>query len=462
MARITRDDIQHIEDEETLLHFLEEKLNLPIPEGLPLEDITSKFSNFALGLTGNIAEQVLDCQELGFVPGESSGIILIRFNNQLSYAGALRSIAEGLDKRGHNPEDLRFICMDKYFQPFAFAHFRDSDSKDWKAEVLNVFIWTQENTYIHTSWEHKFPASFFGEEPADRLEDDFEGKTEIKECNVIKRPLGYNLSTKLKTIGTPLGMLENISSGITTAYDRAFIIDARTREYLLAKDPDSIELIKRSPRVNRKWKCETKYLIGILSSHIKQWSWSDARSESEAERVFEEEYPAIYAHLRPHKDGLKKRTKSVQGKFYWEMSSKKLSSTPKRPKIIYPLSPTSMQAAYGNSEGIPTSSFFFIPTSDLSILAILNSDLSKWYVKTNYPKERSSQVSLKKANMKGFPIVPRTEKWKKKLSDLVQQILDAPNSPNVRNLEEEINMLVYGLYELTAAEIALIEKGNNL
>ena len=29
---ITRDDIQRIGDEDTLMHFLEEKLNLPIPE----------------------------------------------------------------------------------------------------------------------------------------------------------------------------------------------------------------------------------------------------------------------------------------------------------------------------------------------------------------------------------------------------------------------------------------------
>jgi hypothetical protein len=47
------------------------------------------------------------------------------------------------------------------------------------------------------------------------------------------------------------------------------------------------------------------------------------------------------------------------------------------------------------------------------------------------------------------------------LSNLVQQILGTPNSPAVSALEEEINMLVYDLYELTSAEIDLIEKGNN-
>lgn len=39
-------------------------------------------------------------------------------------------------------------------------------------------------------------------------------------------------------------------------------------------------------------------------------------------------------------------------------------------------------------------------------------------------------------------------------------MLDDPDSPMVPDLEEEINMLVYDLYDLTSTEIALIEKGH--
>ena len=59
------------------------------------------------------------------------------------------------------------------------------------------------------------------------------------------------------------------------------------------------------------------------------------------------------------------------------------------------------------------------------------------------------------------PIARWTEAQNAERSDLVQQILDAPNSPTVPTLEEEINMLVDNLYDLTSAEIALIEKGDN-
>lgn len=459
---ITQDDIQHIDNEETLLHFLEEKLNLPIPKGSALEDITIKFGKLALGLTGAVANQVLDCQELIVSPRQPSGIFLIRFNSESGYAETLRTFAGNLDRQVRNPADLRFICMNEYFRPFAIANFKDSGSKDWQTAVLNILAWTQENMHIYTSSEHELPANFFGQESTDESEYHPKDKTQINEFSVIESSSSQDLSTKLEDIGTRLGILENIYSGVTTGCDKALLIDEGTRKRLIDKDPNSRGLIKLSLRIKQKWTCQSKYLIYILSSptknkHIKQWPWSNARNESAAEHIFEETYPAIYAHLSRYTNELK--NKKVGGKFFWEMQSSKLYSMSKRPKIIYPLYPTSMQAAYG--EGIPTSSFKIIPTEDLSLLAILNSNCFQWYAKNNYPKSPSNQLSLKNGNMKNAPIAPRTEEEKKELSDLVQQILDAPNSPNVRNLEEEINMLVYDLYELTPAEIAFIEKGSN-
>ncbi len=464
MSKITRDDIQRIGDETTLLHFLEEKLNLPILGETTLAQIALPLPLPFLGLDDALAEQIIDCQDFSGLPKDNLGDrrpFFIRFRREQDYPEILRKVAEGLAQKNIDPSEIFFICADENFQPFAFAYFNDSTSRNWYTAVLTAFSWTRENTHINTGSEHELPASFFGEASADEFEDNLEDKTEINESNVIESPSDCAVSTKLETIGTRLGALENIYSGITTAYDLAFIIDAETRDRLCAKAPNSNELIKRSPRVNRKWTCDSKYLIYIPSSNIRQWRWSDARNESTAERIFEETYPAIYSYLNHHRDRLKKCNKSVQGKFYWERSSRRLDAMLKRPKIIYPLYPTSIQAVYDSLEGIPTSSFCIILTTDLSLLAILNSNCFQWYAKTNYQKQGSNQVSLKKGNMQNFPIAPQTETQKVELLNLVQQILDAPDSPNVPNLEEEINMLVYDLYDLTSAEIALIEKGHN-
>jgi hypothetical protein len=127
----------------------------------------------------------------------------------------------------------------------------------------------------------------------------------------------------------------------------------------------------------------------------------------------------------------------------------------------------SLDAGYDTSESFILGNWTcFIPTTDLSLLAILNSTSFHWYAKAKYQAEYKTEIprnwlTFKKANMKHFPVVNRTEIQKAELSNLVQQILDAPNSPAVPTLEEEINMLVYDLYELTTAEIALIEEESN-
>ena len=290
---ITQDDIQRIGDEAALLHFLEEKLNLPIPEGSALEDITIKFGKLALGLTGAVANQVLDCQELIVSPGQPSGIFLIRFNSESDYTEALRAVATGLDKPGRNPVDLRFICMNECFQPFAFAHFNDLKSGNWDKAVLTVFTWIQSHTRINTGSEHDLSTLF-----------------PLRKTNDLNR--SKTLLTKLQKIGTPLGKNENIHSGIGLKYKAAFVIDDATAKQLIADDWRSEELIKTFPDEYRKWKWESKHIIYIPSSKNKEWPWSGITDERKAEQVFTKEYPAISKRMkqRKYKDKLKKGKKA--------------------------------------------------------------------------------------------------------------------------------------------------------
>ena len=490
---ITREDIQRVGDEETLLHFLEEKLNLPVPESLPLEDITTKFANFALGLSGAVANQVLDCQELSVSPGKSSGIVLIRFNSRLVYTEALRAVAEGLDRLGRNPVDLCFICMNEYFQPFAIANFNDSESEDWQTAILNIRAWTQENTHIHTSSEHELPIGFFTNEPSGDNEDnkddplinkgideeiadndifanaDSRDKPPVNEPSEISNnktarhrinPISSNnLLSKLEDIGTPLERHKDITIyiGLDTTHKEAFVVDEHTCRHLIAKDSDSAKLIESFPessRIPRKWRWELSNIIYLKSSSNKQWPWS-GKDELEAERIFKDIYPAISEHMHKYKNILKRSVKPA--KYYWEIPARNMLQKLEHPKIIYPATGRFMPAAYDIDYRFLLSSSYFIPTTDLSLLAILNSKLFGWYThkKYQYPNKRLSFV---KKNMQNAPIVPRTEEQKSELSDLVQQILDVPNNPEVPHIEREIDQLVYKLYDLTPAETALIEE----
>ena len=448
MRIITRDDIQSIGDAASLMQFLDEKLGLPIPEGLNLRQIVTDFSPYSLGLSRDIANVVLDCQEISVSPGEPSGIFLIRFGDEPDYAEIVRRVSVALDRRGRNPGDFRFICAGENYQPFAFAYFSDSAEGDWQNAELTVFSWVETKTVVHTGARHELPDVFFPvppppDPPVPPL--------------VIDPTRAEALLAKLKNVGAPLGQQWTILSGnIVTGANRAFVIEEFKREQLIAQDPASVQLIRPLTRVHRKkkWVPERAYVIWIPNGRHKQWPWSSVENEAAAERIFADTYPAISNHLNRHREKLKNRSDHHQGEFYWELSVD--DQNPERlPRIIYQ-NHSPMRACYEESDALLFHLSFFISTRDLSLLAILNSTLFKWYAQSEWTTD-GTRLEFKRGIMEVFPVAKRTEAQKSALAEYVQLILDEPDSREVPALEEEIDALVYALYGLRDDEIELIE-----
>lgn len=463
MSKITQDDIQRIGDEETLLHFLEEKLNLPISKGTTLAQIALPLPLPFLGLNETFAEQIIDCQDFSGFPKNALGVrrpFLIRFRREQDYPEMLRKVAEGLSKRNINPAEIFFICADENFQPFALAYFNNSKTQDWNAGVLNIFIWVQGNTRVNTGSEHDLSAIFSSEASSTQPDDKSETKNTPADDKRKPNP-SENLLIKLQNIGTPLERYKDwdIHTGINLGYKNAFVIDEYTCDQLIAKNSSSADLIEQFPDKPGKWRWESRNIIYIPSSKNRRFPWSGIRSEPEAKHSFETTYPAISAHMDFYRDKLKKPTNPVV--FYWEFPPSNILSILERPKIIYRTSAISMQAAYDTSHRFLTSSTHFIPTEDLSLLAILNSKLFNWYARRKYKSPKYKPLVFAKQNMVKTPIAPRTEEQQTELSNLVQQILNDPDSLQVPDIEREIDKLVYKLYNLTSAEIALIEEQSN-
>ena len=487
MFTITIDDIEDVIDEDTFMEFLTDMLHLPIPEDLTLEDIISTFSNNTLGLSGFNDKQVLDCQELCISPGKPLGIILIRFKSETGYIGVLQAVAKGLGQQGNNPTDLRFICTDEFFQPFAFAYFKDLAKADRHSAELNIFSWTQDNTCINISSEHEIPADLFldllTEEQegsvADNLAVDkkdvtpdtlkvekevesseMESKTNLKDK--VTRISSDDLLEKLRKTGTPLGDTDwKIHKGVITGCNKAYVIEESKRQELIDKDPKSADIIKLAIGKHQEtlWKPILKYIIWMPSSKNKQWEWADARNESEAKKIFAQTYPAVSNHLKGFENDLKGRHESCKGKYSWELSHREHKPEFLGPKITFYDKPP-VVAYYDESDAIVVSPFVHcIPTTDFSMLGILNSKLAEWYVENRYEKKGGGR--LNKNKLKDFPVADITAKQKTGLTKIVEQILENPDNPDVLSLEEEINQFVYKLYELTAAEIKLIEEESN-
>ncbi len=274
------------------------------------------------------------------------------------------------------------------------------------------------------------------------------------------------LLENLRDIGKSLETYvdNRIHRGIITGCNDAFVINSATRRSLLDEDASNCELIKplfRGRDISR-WKTDSRdiYIIAIASSANKQWPWSSAADASEAEQIFAQTYPIIYRHLANYQERLIAR--DDQGTFYWEFRSCAYYDAFETPKIIYSDISPSMRACYDTTNALCLQTNYVLPTSDFSLLAILNSRLFDWYARHKFQSLNDpwagGGLRFVAQYMRHVPIASSTPTQKTELSRLVEQILADPDSENVRALEKEIDALVYRLYGLTADEIALIER----
>ena len=282
----------------------------------------------------------------------------------------------------------------------------------------------------------------------------------------LTSPETLRLLEKLQRTGTPLGEYVDGSfyRGVITGCNDAFIIGESVRQQLIAEDVSSRDLIKPLLRGRnlRRWKAVSanEYLIAIASSTNRAWPWSSARNDSEAEQIFAKTYPAIYQHLKGYRERLVVR--DDQGKFYWELRSCSYYAEFEKPKIVYRRIAQSVDAGYDTTGTFGLDTTFFIPTSDLALLTILNSKLFDWYARhkvlpLNDPWAGGG-LQFFAQYMAHVPIADQTAVQKAVLSRLVKRILAYLESDGARDIEREIDELVYQLYGLTDAEIELIKQ----
>lgn len=278
----------------------------------------------------------------------------------------------------------------------------------------------------------------------------------------LAHPEVLDLLEKVQNTGNVLSR-SCLHFGVKTGYNDAFVIDSVKRERLIAEYTGSCEVIKPVLRGRdiRKWKAEWEnlYLIAIATDDEK-WPWSDAENEVRAEESFAATFPAIHRHFAPYREGLIHR--KSRGKFYWEPQKSTGYEVFENPKIIYPDISPFMRACYDVTRAFCLQTAYVLPTDDLSLLAILNSQIFDWYARHKFQSLNDpwtgGGLRYFVQYMEKVPIANRTSAQETELSSLVEQILDDPEGENVRDLEKEIDALVYRLYGLSSEEVALIEQ----
>jgi len=246
---------------------------------------------------------------------------------------------------------------------------------------------------------------------------------------------------------------------------------------LIAKDPKSAELIKPvvlGREVKRYQLLDGKqYLIWIP----KGWTRLTSGGQPNGWKWLQRHYPAMATHLKPFAKEAQQRCD--QGEYWWELRACDYYQEFEKPKIVYPNISHQPEFTLDENGWYTNQKCFIIGAPDKYLLGILNSSLTYWWFRLRLPKLRGDFYEPSYVYFKEFPVraidlnQPTDQATHDRLVHLVTQMLDLkkrlattaldPHSQTVLKrqmeaIDEEIDKVVYGVYNLTAEEIEIVEK----
>nr|MBC8263561.1 Eco57I restriction-modification methylase domain-containing protein [Anaerolineales bacterium] len=263
----------------------------------------------------------------------------------------------------------------------------------------------------------------------------------------LEQPEVLALMEKLRRSGTPLGEYVGgrLYRGIVTGLNRAFSIDQATRDRLVAEDPRSAEVIK-------PW---------LRGRNVKRWrvEWAGQYLLWTYQGIAIEDYPAVLEYLSEFRERLAKRWEPSHGQCEWyELRPCDYYAEFERPKIVYQEIATYQAFAFTEEPFYLNNKCFFIPTTDLYLLALLNSKVGWFILGHIVSKLQGGTYAMQSPYVSQFPVPNPTPAQRAAAESLVRKLLDAGGQgPQVAEWERELNALVYELYGLMEGEIGVVE-----
>ncbi|GAA8628220.1 class I SAM-dependent DNA methyltransferase [Helicobacter pylori] len=287
-----------------------------------------------------------------------------------------------------------------------------------------------------------------------------------------------DLRDKMESVGTPLKDWDiQIYRGILTGANEAFIITTEKRE----------EILNACKTQEERKRTETLIKPILRGKDIKRYSYEWAGEwvinthngytsnlKFKIPPIDIEKYPALKSHLDSHWDTI--ATRSDQGDTPYHLRNCAYLENFEKEKIVYGeivqeprfyLDNGECELGYFYAEA---TSFILTGEHLHYLLGMLHSKLITFAFKTFYAGGGlgESGYRYKKAFIERLPIPqiqPQNQKLAHKITDCAQAILalkEKDPKANTQKLEKEIDALVYQLYNLTDAEIKIIEEGQEI
>ena len=328
------------------------------------------------------------------------------------------------------------------------------DSQVFESAIVNVAILvSRKSTYLTDDICVIVNSPYSGDSFADFIQRNGfnypQAYFNAKSWNLVE-PRCVELQRKLESSGKTLGQLKTkIRLGIATGSNEAFLIGEAKKKELCEKNPANAEIIKPILR----GRDISRYGYNLAGQYILL-----AKNGVNVEQ----DYPEIYEHLDSFGDRFKNR--GAQGQHWTNLRACSFYGDFKKEKIVWiELTDLGRFALCDEEVYLLNSAYFLLPPRNVEskfLVGILNSSTIRFYL--GLIAETSGMGTSRWINnyVKDFPIpvVPRDQQTG--VIKLVNQILDAKHTDpdtDVTALENEIDRVVYSLYNLTREEIEIVE-----
>ncbi|MEP7238950.1 MAG: Eco57I restriction-modification methylase domain-containing protein, partial [Ferruginibacter sp.] len=272
----------------------------------------------------------------------------------------------------------------------------------------------------------------------------------------------YNdLKNKFKLLGKVLSNWDfKINYGIKTGLNDAFIIDEKTKQQLIESDPKNSEIIKQLLRGRDVEKYGYNFEnIYLINAH-------NGVKELGINRInVLEEYPLVFAHLLQFKTIAEQRTD--KGDQWYNLRNCAYLKEFEKEKLIWAetmrvhkTGDRSFPRFGFDDKGIFTDKTVFIGVGAhlKYLLAFLNSSVGKWLIMEYVGKLDTGGYMMQKIFLDKIPILVPTTEDENTIIKITDKILwNFQNNKDSLEYENEINQIIYQLYDLTEEEIKLVE-----